>query len=447
MVFRNFFQRGVFPRQSEAAPPPPPQAAQKAAALQYATEATPPDVTEAPPDTTVATPTDVTEAPQSAPAKRPQGNAPARCRRFLWWLLCLPVAGALTLAAQHSTVFAEWYASRVYPLLAQPVNFLTGLLPFSAMELVCTTLLLAAPVGLILLIRRLLRLPQKKERLRLALRTLAKLVCAAAAALLVFVLLCGINYHRYTFAQHSGLPVQESTVSELKALCHELAGQANTLAAQVPRDESGVCDLLNEGFGPLADAADRAYAAAAAHWPILGGSYGSAKPMAGSFFMSRLQLTGIFFPFTVESNVNALSPSYNVPVTICHELAHLRGFMREDEANFIATLACAQSSDVRLQYSGVMLSLVYAGNALAKADPQAYAALRAGYDDAVQRDLAANNAYWDQFEDKPLSELGEKTNDAYLKANGQTDGTKSYGRMVDLLLAQRRAELAAEGTA
>ena len=31
-------------------------------------------------------------------------------------------------------------------------------------------------------------------------------------------------------------------------------------------------------------------------------------------------------------------------------------------------------------------------------------------------------------------------NDTYLKANAQEDGTKSYGRMVDLLLALRRTQ-------
>ena len=31
-------------------------------------------------------------------------------------------------------------------------------------------------------------------------------------------------------------------------------------------------------------------------------------------------------------------------------------------------------------------------------------------------------------------------NDTYLKANDQADGMRSYGRMVDLLLAEQRAE-------
>jgi hypothetical protein len=32
-------------------------------------------------------------------------------------------------------------------------------------------------------------------------------------------------------------------------------------------------------------------------------------------------------------------------------------------------------------------------------------------------------------------------NDTYLKLNGQEDGVQSYGRMIDLLLAERRKML------
>ena len=55
-------------------------------------------------------------------------------------------------------------------------------------------------------------------------------------------------------------------------------------------------------------------------------------------------------------------------------------------------------------------------------------------------DMIANSEYWKQFEDTTAAQVGESMNNAYLKANKQTDGTKSYGRMVDLLLAEWRAE-------
>ena len=65
-------------------------------------------------------------------------------------------------------------------------------------------------------------------------------------------------------------------------------------------------------------------------------------------------------------------PYYNIPHTICHELSHLKGFMREDEANFIGYLACIGSDSPDFRYSGYLTGWVYAGNALAKADLEAY---------------------------------------------------------------------------
>ena len=56
----------------------------------------------------------------------------------------------------------------------------------------------------------------------------------------------------------------------------------------------------------------------------------------------------------------------------------------------------------------------------------------------MRRDLVANSEYWKQFEHTKIAETSEKLNDSYLKANNQADGTQSYGRVVDLLLAEYR---------
>ena len=55
------------------------------------------------------------------------------------------------------------------------------------------------------------------------------------------------------------------------------------------------------------------------------------------------------------------------------------------------------------------------------------------------RDLLDHNAYWDTYRGA-ISEVSDKVNDMYLKANAQEAGTKSYGRMVDLLLAWNREQ-------
>lgn len=55
----------------------------------------------------------------------------------------------------------------------------------------------------------------------------------------------------------------------------------------------------------------------------------------------------------------------------------------------------------------------------------------------AERDYAWHREYWAQYEG-PVSELSDKVNDTYLRANAQQEGSKSYGRMVDLLLGEHR---------
>jgi 3-mercaptopyruvate sulfurtransferase SseA len=52
--------------------------------------------------------------------------------------------------------------------------------------------------------------------------------------------------------------------------------------------------------------------------------------------------------------------------------------------------------------------------------------------------LAAGAAYWKRFEG-PVEQASTQINNAYLQANLQKDGVRSYGRMLDLVLAWHEA--------
>jgi len=93
--------------------------------------------------------------------------------------------------------------------------------------------------------------------------------------------------------------------------------------------------------------------------------------------------------------------------------------------------------DADFQYSGALLALNHSLNAVYGQDKDAYKELYGKLSDKIKRDLAENAKYHDKY-DGPVKEAFTKSNDAYLKANNQKDGEKSYGRMVDLLLAQYR---------
>lgn len=357
--------------------------------------------------------------------------------RRLWLLLLFPAALLLTLCAQKIPGFAERYATGVYVVLSRAVSRTTGLVPFSIAELLVFALVLFFIAALIRLAVRLIR--GTRNRAALAVRFLSDLCVFAAAAAFLFTVTCGINYYRLTFAETGGLTVTPSSKEELRELCASLASGLNRLRPGLETDKQGVMKLSAENMEKTAREAARYYDGIEKDYPLLKSGYGVPKPVFLSRLMSRCDITGMFFPFTFEANVNTDAPEYTIPATMCHELSHLRGYMREDEANFIGYLVCEKSGDPDFLYSGEMLAFTYANNALYSADADAAGGIYASLSDGVRRDLSYGSAYWKQFEG-PVARVSAQVNDRYLRANRQDDGIKSYGRMVDLLLAEQRAK-------
>ena len=155
----------------------------------------------------------------------------------------------------------------------------------------------------------------------------------------------------------------------------------------------------------------------------------------GSTLMSYAHLTGIYTFFTGEANINVDFPDYTLPYTAAHELAHQRGIARENEANFMAFLVCIESDDPYLQYSGYMNLYEYVCNALYYADNEMYAEIRAVRCPAVSGEMKAYSAFYDKYRNSKAGKINNAVNNAYLQANGESAGTKSYGLVVDLAVA------------
>ena len=101
--------------------------------------------------------------------------------------------------------------------------------------------------------------------------------------------------------------------------------------------------------------------------------------------------------------------------------------MREDEANFIAIPGLREGRQPTLltRYSGYSLAYDYALSALVKADRDTAVAVSDGLSEEVKADRRARAKYLKQFEG-PVAEASNAANNAYLKANQQQDGTRSY---------------------
>ena len=341
--------------------------------------------------------------------------------------IALLLSGVLIGLANGVSGFAQWYSTNVYPILVTTVGRFFGWFPFSVSEILLYVLILFVFGSLMVTIVKMVL--QEKKLLRFF-EWLTSVLLIASILLFLFAVNCGINYHRDSFAQVSGLEVREYSVEELLQVSQWLTQRVNEISPSVSRDEDGVMTLTVD----VADISREAMRGLADDFPVLGGYVPPPKPMMNSWLLSSMQVSGIFIPFTIEGNYNWQMTPYNIPFTATHELVHVLGFMPEDEANFIAFLACIRSEEVEFQYSGYLLGWIYARNALRRVDAEAAEELYQLLDEGVRADLAANREFWARF-DGPVAELQTRVNDAYLRANAQPEGVRSYGMMVDLLIA------------
>ncbi|WP_455716665.1 DUF3810 domain-containing protein [Anaerosporobacter sp.] len=359
-------------------------------------------------------------------------------KRRVWLLTLFPLGLIVLLVVRNSEYIAEyWFARGIYRVYAQSMSFITGLVPISIAEigLYCIPFLIVYIV--FRMVRRLVR--DKENRKETIARYVVNALCTISTAFFLFMVFCGANYYRYPFSKICGLKVEKYSIEELYGLCEELALKANDLRAQITSvDEDGIFKLSTSDY-ETAKEAKRIMSEFGKNYDSLSGFYSVPKPVIASRAMSYTDTTGLFVSITVEANVNVDVADYGIPATMCHELAHQKGYMRENEANYIAYLACMNSDNIEFQYSGVMDALSYATSQLYDHDIKLYKKIRAMYSEEVLADRVANAEYWNTYHNEVISTVSSKINDAYLKANNQASGEQSYGEMVDLMLAEYRA--------
>ncbi len=345
--------------------------------------------------------------------------------------------------AAYQRGFAEAWAQRVYPTLARALGALTGWTAFSIAEFVCLGLVLIVALSLIHSVGLWLR----------GTRTIRSLVWRGLLNTLTIIGLVyagyvtwGINYHRTPVADSRGLTLSQAGSDELRALTTELARRANSERRHLVEDDDGIARLSGSLGEVLRHGALGYERASRSGEQAARGYSGRAKGL--SFFsrgLSNLGTSGVFVMLTGEPTVNVDLPEPALPFVICHELAHQVGWAREEEANFVGYLACIDHPDPDFRYSTALAALQYALAALGRVDPQAASEVRAALDPGVRRDDDAERDFWAAFR-SPLTHVVGRAYDAYLRSQGQQAGRASYGRIVDLLLAERARVLRAAGS-
>lgn len=357
-------------------------------------------------------------------------------KRYSIPLIIIAVMVLLNAIARLSRHFADFYVTRIFPWLSVPVSFLTGLAPISVGELLTAVAVALVIIGVPLFLILMLLMKSRRKR-----------TAALAGTLVLWILCyvtttetmnCFIMYQCTPLAEKYFPDAHEHTDEELTQLYEQLIKECNLLAKEVPRDENGcfelTCDFKKE--------AKLAMKKAAGLIPQLEGYYPDPKPIQFSYFMSQSHLTGIYLPYTVEANYNDDMIRANLPSTVCHELAHLKGFIQEDEANFISFVAASGSDNVEFRYSGYLDALEYVHNTVWENEIEEAYPLSSEISDEVLRDWFRylpenyweNNASKEVIATEKVSEASTAAIDTNIKMNGRKEGIKAYSMVVDLLL-------------
>lgn len=350
-------------------------------------------------------------------------------------LICLLMVFLNVLSRVYSP-FADFYTEKIFPIITNTFSFISGLFPFSVGEILIITgillVIVGIPVTIILLI-----FGKKFRRKTLSVVSFLYLF-AFTFVLTTETMNCFIMYQCKPFSEKY-LKHSEHTESQITELYSLLIEKANALSEQVPRDSMNYFEFTDD----VNPEARRAMKKASETFNQLKGYYPKAKPIQFSYFMSQSHLSGIYFPFSLEANYNDDMCRTNLPETVCHELSHLKGFIQEDEANFISFYATTQcSDDLSFQYSGYLSALEYVHNEIYNQNITEAFYLTDNISDNVRRDwfrFMPDN-YWEENKEKEViptetvSTVSTNAIDTNIKVNGRTDGIKSYSLVVELLL-------------
>ena len=345
-------------------------------------------------------------------------------------------AAVLFLTRDAREAVTRLYTHGLFRYISLPVKWLENLLPYSVGEIALLTLCVVLPLALIVSIVRCFTRASGKPIAKYGLNVLN----LAALAVILYVWFGGLNYNALTFAERHNYDLKESTAAELMDLCVELSERAAAERNQLPQDENGLvapdvtvfelCEMAQAGYDAIAD-----------RFPEFKGFYTTPTPALTSTVMCWFQISGIYPYISPEAIVNARTPLCELPHTICHEMAHQRGVAREDEANYVGYLAAVNNPDPLFRYSGYLEALSYSLDALSRTSGEAYRRVLPLINRGVLRDLSAASKFWKSFEEQNElpAKISSTVNNTYLQVQNIPDGTRSYGRMVDLLLTEYRA--------
>ena len=346
-------------------------------------------------------------------------------KRSVWILLGVLTLFLLRLAARHPQAVESIYGHFLYPGVRTVFRYTLGLLPFPGL----TVVIIAALVLLLFTaIRPILR--REVSWTSFALGTLA----TAGAVIFLFYALWGFNYARPGVVERMEL---DAPPLDSAALVEEFSIATRELNTHTAAHETILRDRLGE-FDPVMEKT----LAASVERRIVPLDYAEVARPRGRLLrptgvLLRFSTAGIYIPYSGEGHVDAGMLPVQIPFTMSHEIAHGYGVTDEGECNFLAYLACTDSDDALVRYSGLISYWRYVASEYRRNFPEEYKTQYEIVHPLVKETLVAirdNNMKYPDI----MPKVRNAVYDTYLRSNGVDDGLVSYSRMVRMVSAYRK---------
>ncbi len=347
-------------------------------------------------------------------------------KSWSWVILVL-----LTIGIKWASWYPEWveknYSLGVYPWISRAQRTLFGWIPFSIGDLFYAFLVLV----ILFQTWKFLRLLFRKKLTRLYFKeALQQGIFFILFIYVFFNLLWGLNYNRVGIADQLHLQLKTYTRDDLDTLTATLQTRLNTYAGLVSHDQR---DSFNRK-GTLFASASAAYKETSSVYPFMVYSPRSLKPSIFSYLGNYLGFQGYYNPFSGEGQVNTTIPRFLEPFVSTHEIAHQVGYARENEANFVAFLACKQYESPAFRYSMYFDMYLYAVGELSRRDTAQARYYQNSIHPQVKKDQQEYRDFLNRHRN-PVEEVVTWGYGHFLKANNQPAGKRSYNEVVAWLIA------------
>ncbi len=321
-----------------------------------------------------------------------------------------------TLLCNASTMVADFYATRVYPLLSCVMSWIASFTRFSLQDLAILLILSAsvaiAGVGL-----------RRKWGYK---RSLKYIGCIVLWTYVWFYIGWCCNYYR------SNLYARTSTTI---SVCNDTVFTqfAKTFVRQTNESWTSEFDIEQE---QLEADIKQFYA----NVPPL---YGLAKPHTWQHpkqtifngVYASMGIQGFMEPLFAESCIIQEVPDIDRPFVYAHEYAHLLGISSEAECNWWAFHACTASAHKAIRYSGYkgILNFVMS-NAQTMLNKEEYKKLASELSPRVKADVEQTRRHWEAIVSPSIRRFHKSIYDAFLKSNKIETGIRNYSEVIMLLL-------------